>query len=97
MNKFNTNIFSKTQLWYTVYVCIGFIFNTFITNCFAIILPHSFKYGPSDAAIMPLGMDAGYPAVDNHFAKAVQENAYHILKNSVAYKKRSTWITERCL
>ena len=38
---------------------------------------------------MPLGMDAGYPSVDNHFAKAVQENAYHILKNSVAYKKRS--------
>ena len=57
--------------------------------CFPIIQPYSFKYGPSDAAIMPLGMDAGYPAVDNHFAKAVQENAYHILKNSVAYKKRS--------
>ena len=40
--------------------------------------------------MMPFGMDAGYPSVDNHFAKAVQENALHILKNSVAYKKRST-------
>ena len=47
------------------------------------------KYGPADSAIMPLGMDAGYPTHENNFARAVKENAYHILKNSVAYKKRS--------
>ena len=47
------------------------------------------KYGPADSAIMPLGMDSGYPTHENNFARAVKENAYHILKNSVAYKKRS--------
>merc|ERR1712131_148667 len=51
--------------------------------------PLKLKYGPSDSAIMPLGVDAGYPTLDNNFARAVKENAYHILKNSVAYKKRS--------
>ena len=58
-----------------------------------VIYTQSLQYGPADAAVatghLPLGMDAGYPSVDNHFAKAVQENAYHILRNSVAYKKRS--------